>query len=599
MNLNPQNAELAARSQRYGGAAWWMTAIVGFTAILLTAATAAHAQNSAPRGPAGPGGTAGPGGAELGPGGIQIIPSRAKPAGQSVGGRATGRTAAQGEAGQTVTADGDETWYVIEFDGTPVGYERLARRDTEATAGNSSTRRVSSVRDTRLHLKRFGQDFSITAFLQTEETAAGELLNWELTRTDAEGRTVRRSGQWDTDAQRYHLTEVRQATTTRSDLITGVPVRSPIVNNWLPSLPRNDGFDEQCAMLFPETASTASVDVHFIRQESLMTANDRRQAVSRFTWTPRSHPDRPTQVFVDDKNQVIRTEQPLLGSVLSFRQTDPETALKSTGINTLDLDLTALINVDRPIQNVHTRIATRLRVVPLNGLEVRIPPSEYQVVKKLPNGDVMVTLRRAETGPIDPLRNAVRQPSAAQPSADYLTANQLLDLEHPDLQRLARFAGGSTSDPLRLCIGMRNHLSRHMRFSQFSTSVVPASEVAVAMRGDCTDHAILLASLMRIHNIPSRIVIGTVYAERLGAFTTHMWTEGWIDGRWIPFDSTTISQQAGTTGVGCTHLKLADSSLAGTSRSAIALFLPLLDFLGQVRIELQPDVVPQETENGS
>ncbi len=58
------------------------------------------------------------------------------------------------------------------------------------------------------------------------------------------------------------------------------------------------------------------------------------------------------------------------------------------------------------------------------------------------------------------------------------------------------------------------------------------------MRGDCTEHAVMLAAMMRASGIPSRVVIGLTYSDQASAMIGHMWTEAWIDGHWIPYDST-------------------------------------------------------------
>ena len=62
------------------------------------------------------------------------------------------------------------------------------------------------------------------------------------------------------------------------------------------------------------------------------------------------------------------------------------------------------------------------------------------------------------------------------------------------------------------------------------------------------------------------------------AFVFHMWNEVWIDGTWIPIDST-----LGGGGTGAAHLILARSDLA--TEDAFSAFLPLLNVLGRLDIE--------------
>jgi hypothetical protein len=58
-----------------------------------------------------------------------------------------------------------------------------------------------------------------------------------------------------------------------------------------------------------------------------------------------------------------------------------------------------------------------------------------------------------------------------------------------------------------------------------------------------------------------------------------MWTEVWIQDRWIPLDAT-----LGMGGIGGAHLKLAHSSLQGTS--AYAELLPVVQALGRLQLEI-------------
>lgn len=122
-----------------------------------------------------------------------------------------------------------------------------------------------------------------------------------------------------------------------------------------------------------------------------------------------------------------------------------------------------------------------------------------------------------------------------------------------------------------------------MRFSPFSTTLQPASAVAKSLRGDCTEHAVLLCALLRSQGIPARVALGFVYVPNPDSFVPHMWTEAFLDGKWIPFDST-----RGPDGVGLTHLKVTDSALSDEIGSGTVLFVPLLNFLGRATIDVAP-----------
>jgi hypothetical protein len=113
----------------------------------------------------------------------------------------------------------------------------------------------------------------------------------------------------------------------------------------------------------------------------------------------------------------------------------------------------------------------------------------------------------------------------------------------------------------------------------FTQAFATAAEVAQSKEGDCTEHAVLLAALARARDIPARGAMGLVYYPSGSGFAYHMWTEVWINDRWIPLDAT-----LGRGGIGAAHFKLADSNLAGAS--AYSAMLPVIRVFGRLELEV-------------
>merc|ERR1712226_102981 len=76
------------------------------------------------------------------------------------------------------------------------------------------------------------------------------------------------------------------------------------------------------------------------------------------------------------------------------------------------------------------------------------------------------------------------------------------------------------------------------------TGFASASETARSKTGDCTEHGVLLAALLRAADIPSRVCNGLVYthaniAGKMEAvFGWHMWSQALIDDAWVDLDAT-------------------------------------------------------------
>ena len=73
--------------------------------------------------------------------------------------------------------------------------------------------------------------------------------------------------------------------------------------------------------------------------------------------------------------------------------------------------------------------------------------------------------------------------------------------------------------------------------------------------------------------------IGVCEVQGKAGFLYHMWTEVYIDGRWIPIDGT-LAQG----GIGAAHLKLAHSNFSDAS--AYSAFLPVVQVVGRLKIEI-------------
>ncbi|HTN02317.1 MAG TPA: transglutaminase-like domain-containing protein, partial [Planctomycetaceae bacterium] len=140
---------------------------------------------------------------------------------------------------------------------------------------------------------------------------------------------------------------------------------------------------------------------------------------------------------------------------------------------------------------------------------------------------------------------------------------------------------GDATDPVEKCRRMEKYVAETLKNKNFSTAMASAGEVARTLEGDCTEHAVLLAAMLRAEGIPSRVAVGLVYVASDPNFGGHMWTEACLDGEWHALDGTL--GRGGTTAV---HLKLGDSSLAEEGLSQSELFVPLVTILGKLQIEV-------------
>ncbi|MEM7624567.1 MAG: transglutaminase-like domain-containing protein [Planctomycetota bacterium] len=175
----------------------------------------------------------------------------------------------------------------------------------------------------------------------------------------------------------------------------------------------------------------------------------------------------------------------------------------------------------------------------------------------------------------------------------HLAASAVLNHEDPAVQRwLEEFRFLSFDGPADSADWLRRKVHQDIEAKDLSVGFATASDVARTKQGDCTEHAVLLAALLRGAGIPSRCVSGLIYADQFagheGIFGYHMWTQAWIDddgdgpspGRWIDFDATLPD------GVrfDATHIALLVSDMSdGAVTNDMAALLPVL---GNLEIEV-------------
>jgi transglutaminase-like putative cysteine protease len=201
-----------------------------------------------------------------------------------------------------------------------------------------------------------------------------------------------------------------------------------------------------------------------------------------------------------------------------------------------------------------------------------VPAGPTQQIKKIDEETLELTVTALTVPKI--LKKVPAEP-------EFLAATRFLQCRDPRVVEHARRAAAGQTNAAKVAVQMEKYVNRKLVKKNFSTALASAAEVAKNLEGDCTEHAVLLAAMLRARKIPSRIAVGLVYVEKIASFGGHMWTEAWLDGKWIPLDAT-----LGRGGIGAAHIKLSESSFADDAPSPVTAFLPLMKILGKLEIEV-------------
>lgn len=466
-------------------------------------------------------------------------------------------------------AAGEDYWYVVRFDGQPVGYEHI-----RVAAGDTATDVLTCSRRTSIRLKRLGANLTVTASLSTRQTAAGELLSFQLDRVDGEGKRVERSGRYNAAKREFELDEKVHATRRKSRLQLRTPPRSPLFSTWLFSTTRSTRSRTSAPVLFPETGAVAQM-WSVTRQNRTLRRPTGRVEGTEVRIYPQLDPGNSTTWFFNQDGVALQQTKRLLGGTLEISLSDATTALQAVSSESIDLDVQALVPIDRLLSAPASRQRLVIELTVKDSVLPQIPETPFQQVQRSGHATARITLTRP---PLSGKRTTLAAGTRTQ-----IESTRWMPTSNATLQRMATVAAAGQTEPVEVCRRLQRFVHAKMNHSAFSTSLQPADVVARRLKGDCTEHAVLLSTLMRIRGIPSRVATGLVQSGSQYGFVGHAWTEAKIDGRWLPFDSTRSED------VGTTHIRLAHSELPDELTSPVVLFLPLLEISGRASIRIIED----------
>lgn len=154
-----------------------------------------------------------------------------------------------------------------------------------------------------------------------------------------------------------------------------------------------------------------------------------------------------------------------------------------------------------------------------------------------------VVSKDRETLVLEIKRPALPKPASfpvlpTEKNREYLEPNAYIQSDEFQLRDLVRDLIAGEKDLFQAVLKLERWVSDNMTFD-LGIALAPSSEIFQNRRGTCVGYATLLAAMARAAGIPSRVVLGYVYA--LGMFGGHAWTEVLIGDSWIPMDAAIVA----------------------------------------------------------
>lgn len=269
-----------------------------------------------------------------------------------------------------------------------------------------------------------------------------------------------------------------------------------------------------------------------------------------------------TRAWVNDSGEVLQADTPL---GLTLRKISPDEAVTALEGKQSGGDLVQRVAIVP--EGLQPFEGARSMLIEMSGVDVETIPTGDAGQKR--EG---AAFRIAPTPPVPGEKGEAENDSAALDG--YLASDPFISADHPRILEQAREIVGDETDPWKQALLLNNWLFESIEKIPV-ISVPVALDVLRTLQGDCNEHAVLFTALARALEIPTRVAIGLVWSDELGAFGYHAWPEVFYfeDARWIPLDPT-----LGQSVADATHIKLLNG---GVERWA-----QLLPFIGKLKIEV-------------
>lgn len=435
---------------------------------------------------------------------------------------------------------------------------------------------IRSESDTTMLIKRFGQELKMKLTLATEETLEGELVSVEFKNENPPASYTRTTGKVIGDKLELEIENAKKV--SKKSIAWDKANKSPAYQDrLLREKPVKTGEKQQFKVFLPEMNQVATVTITGRDPTETTLLDGKKVKLQQVDITQSVLPGFVTKTWVDAEGHTVKSSTGgFFGSDMSSYRVSREEALKEISGAELDIAIDTLIKIQPPIQRAHES----------QEIVYQVTVKGHDPAVEIPAGD---TQRIKATGPeTAELTVTSLRPTAAVPGpmkgvgAEFSTPNRFLQSDDERVIKHAEAATGDATALWDIALRMESYVHDNLKKKNFSTALATAAEVAESLEGDCTEHACLLAAMCRVKKIPSRVVVGFVYAERLEAFGGHMWTEVFINGKWIPLDAT-----LGMGGIGAAHIKLADSGFQDGDTAPTASFLPILRVIGNMGLKVK------------
>lgn len=277
------------------------------------------------------------------------------------------------------------------------------------------------------------------------------------------------------------------------------------------------GQRHRLALFDPSTLSSRQVDIVVEDTERLLI-----EGVEVDAYRIRmDYFDTQSYVWVDSTGQTLK-EEGLLG--MSMIKTTPEEARKGLAgrASLFDVVRATSAGTNRTIKDPRSTIYLKVR---LKG--VNLKGFELDGGRQRLDGDIVEIFSEK----ID-VRDEKLLPMLDSGLKSYLKSTDFIQSRDPRIIRQSRSIAAGLKSPLKIMDKIMIWVYENLE-KRPTLSIPSAVEVLEMKVGDCNEHSVLAAALLRAAGVPTRMAVGVFYFE--DRFYYHSWIEAYW-GKWLAFD---------------------------------------------------------------
>jgi hypothetical protein len=447
---------------------------------------------------------------------------------------AAGLWPGQKTAGSPPTAESDR-WYILKMAENAVGYLHEIVQDLPADAASNREHILRTDSEMRLVLNRLGSRVEIRFESSAEESGDGYLrrTSYEMLASSLATRAKANIGKGTIELKTEAGGKVYSSTLSYTGNLFGPEG----IRRTSAAQLKKPG-DQIALQTFMAEASIVGNLSRVMLGSEVISLGGKELKTSKIEEVLEGMPVKRT-VWLDEAGYIVKQEEPGPFGAMTILSSDKATALAAAGGAELPKEMyqSSIARTNIRLPRAHPVERLRLRLIHKNpslGWPDFAAPNQTILEKK--EKELILEIRQPK-----PAGGADFPVAVSEENREYLLPNAYIQSDDAEVQKVARELVQGEKDVFKAALTLRRWVSGNMKFD-LGIVFAPSNEIFRNRRGTCVGYATLLATLARAAGIPSRVVMGYVYA--LGMFGGHAWTEVLAGKEWIPLDAAIVNEGA-------------------------------------------------------